>query len=1075
MLGSSLKLTSGKLGGSLNIWKYLNCLVNGETGALTNAKNVAIDSYNDVAYTTPTSGVGIGGVSFDKIYGLSLDSGNTTYYTIPHNITKNALNGLYWTVEYFIYPWFNYRNFSPCSILQLCGSGTTAGSFAAMRMSFNSANDLMMQCSYAGTSWNINKTYLNCLKTNAWQHVAIVRNNTEIYVFVNGIKLDTITVGANLLMQGFYSAIGTDYNLVSMSGQLRTYHVSDIARYTTDFTPITVPINADNNSLFLTLQTPYLIDESRYANSITRTSFEWDACMLTTCSMIPNIGNNLYNSSYVDSAARFRIATRGAVHFAGTNPISVASDTRHNLATTTTPFTVEAIVYAMPAGTYTATKGQVISEPNYGDGKTKLVFGYGDVDANGNFVASTKFAFGFGNSFSGFTICSQEFPYSSTWVHVVGTFDGQHARLYFNGQLVRSISCTAWLARTTASGFEIGKYSELAGGNYWWIGAISALRITHDVVYTPTVPVPTTAPTYVNGTNVLLNFDSLAMDAGPSRSISVVGNVTLDSTQKKFGANSARFQGGYLLVGSHVDNTTGKSDFSFDGWFYRVSNSNESILFDTRDQTSTVSQNRFTIGLTTTGAVYLYANGVTAFSTSAGAFSENQWNHILVQRRNGVITIYVNGAQTGVANTLSTAFTTTAIPLVIGNSSITTQTATYGFNGYIANVRFLATTTLAAFDSFSLPSNAPLENLANTKLNMQTTSIPIGDVTGKSSLMAFGDVSIATLTGQSGNKCIKFNGGYLVDPRGKFDYGIVSNNLTMSAWIYFTSSPTYSQCICSFPSAVSGLSPTLFLTTGGNAQLVYQSNGYLTSTALAINTWHHVAISKYGNYIKLFVNGALIGQISDYSYTRDSIGKLSIGALASTTSSPTNVFYGYMDNIVISRTTGIYRDAFTPEKTKDGFTFDSYIRPDPVDFSSLMTATNPVVASTKASGFTSAWGTQWYWKDANSATVGSSYQQTFKVQIDIKDDYPVLVCFDGSVDETATLTLNGDAASTTAYTMSINQLKKIYFSLTPGKNVLELKITNAYNSGAVSPAGFYARIFRLDTGAVLVNAADWKW
>jgi hypothetical protein len=103
---------------------------------------------------------------------------------------------------------------------------------------------------FAGSNLVIGTT---TVVTDTWYHVAVVRDSSnEFRLYVNGVEEDsttssvTISTVASTLIGRFRS--GTSRYL---DGHIDEVRISDIARYTADFTPQTQPHQNDDNTLLL--------------------------------------------------------------------------------------------------------------------------------------------------------------------------------------------------------------------------------------------------------------------------------------------------------------------------------------------------------------------------------------------------------------------------------------------------------------------------------------------------------------------------------------------------------------------------------------------------------------------------------------------------------------------------------------------------------------------------------------------------------------------------------------------------------------------------------------------------------
>jgi hypothetical protein len=89
--------------------------------------------------------------------------------------------------------------------------------------------------------------------TNTWYHLAIVRSGSTTTAYLNGVSKGTTTHTATIfstnkkIIIGALSETGGD----SMLGYIDEVRISNIARYTSNFTPPSAEFNNDANTLFL--------------------------------------------------------------------------------------------------------------------------------------------------------------------------------------------------------------------------------------------------------------------------------------------------------------------------------------------------------------------------------------------------------------------------------------------------------------------------------------------------------------------------------------------------------------------------------------------------------------------------------------------------------------------------------------------------------------------------------------------------------------------------------------------------------------------------------------------------------
>lgn len=88
------------------------------------------------------------------------------------------------------------------------------------------------------------------LIANQFNHIAVCKNGSSVYLFVNGRKIATTTHKTITLPNAYFTIGGRrDYGDGGSTGNINTYNrvdevrISDICRYTSNFTPPTEPFS----------------------------------------------------------------------------------------------------------------------------------------------------------------------------------------------------------------------------------------------------------------------------------------------------------------------------------------------------------------------------------------------------------------------------------------------------------------------------------------------------------------------------------------------------------------------------------------------------------------------------------------------------------------------------------------------------------------------------------------------------------------------------------------------------------------------------------------------------------------
>lgn len=91
----------------------------------------------------------------------------------------------------------------------------------------------------AGSGWAISGKGMGTAQTiGVWRHYAVVRANNVIYRFENGILIGTDNYTVSISVPSINPVFGAyNYNAVNLDCTIQDFRISDIARYTANFTP----------------------------------------------------------------------------------------------------------------------------------------------------------------------------------------------------------------------------------------------------------------------------------------------------------------------------------------------------------------------------------------------------------------------------------------------------------------------------------------------------------------------------------------------------------------------------------------------------------------------------------------------------------------------------------------------------------------------------------------------------------------------------------------------------------------------------------------------------------------------
>ena len=504
---------------------------------------------------------------------------------------------------------------------------------------------------------------------------------------------------------------------------------------------------------------------------------------------------------------------------------------------------------------------------------------------------------------------------TNAWQHIALVKSGNNIKLYRNGIGGTGVAHSTAVAATANTVIGAGAADSGQSIN----GYIDELRITNGYArYTSNFPVPTgpgedegapLADPFYNYVSLLLpmngsNNSTTFTDKSPSaKTVTPTADAKLLTAVKRYGTASAYFDG----VGDGISTTDvalGTGDFTIEMWINTTSTTQYAQLIGNENPGFTLLINN---GTSTDGKIAIYVGTLVAV-TSAGGYNDGKWHHIAVTRTGTALTIWVDGAS-GATATSSASYSGS------GNLWIGRNNAYAGRDliGYIDDLRI--TKGVARYVANFIPPlpHADYGTLVDPYLGSTSLLMPMEgpnnstgffDRADRLPVTTYGNAKISNAQYKWGLTSAYFdgNGDYLTIPAGtQFAYG--SSDFTIELWLY---------------KAASGSMAILDSTgSGGFGFLVndtqvqsYVTNGatFTVAYSIPLNTWTHIAYSRSGTTLRLFVNGSQVGSNTDSnSYT--SPADLNIGR---NPNSNTAFLNGYIDDLRIVKGFAHYTTNFTP-------------------------------------------------------------------------------------------------------------------------------------------------------------------
>lgn len=369
-----------------------------------------------------------------------------------------------------------------------------------------------------------------------------------------------------------------------------------------------------------------------------------------------------------------------------------------------------------------------------------------------------------------------------------------------------------------------------------------------------------------------VNSSNTFIDSGPNNTIIIPnGSVQINTAQSKWGTGSAYFNGtnAYLTVqDSSLLDLPG--DFTYECWFYPTSVTGSKIRPLIYPWNTSVKY-----------FLYLYNNtlniGGNAARGGTTSIQANTWNHAVLTRSSGSISMWLNGVKE--STSISDSSNIQPSHTWIGGS----DNADEKFLGYIDEVRF--TNGVARYtNTFTPPTEAfwdindyYTEIYANNDVYFHNVSLLLAGEGANTSntiidssnnnftITPNGNVNIRTDQKKYGNSSIYFDGSgdYLSIPSNTA-FGFGTGDFTIECWIYYTGGTGLK---CFLTTDLDGIVNYIYygLTNVDKKLYIYNwNNGTVlsTNTSISNDIWQHHAIVRKNGILYLFLNGIIIGQVN---------------------------------------------------------------------------------------------------------------------------------------------------------------------------------------------------------------------
>jgi len=625
--------------------------------------------------------------------------------------------------------------------------------------------------------------------------------------------------------------------------------------------------------------------------------------------LLPGNGTNgAQNNTFLDSSTNNFTVTRNGNTTQGTfspfsqtgwsnyfdggaNSLTVAANTALDL---TGNFTIEFWAWAVDS-----TTNYMCNGTQSGSGCWRLTM----QPSNGSVVWSMAI-----NTWAGVNISSTTGLFSpNQWVHFAVTRSGNDHKVFINGTVVASTTVAGSLVNTGRI-TQIGYYTD-GNGTYFSKCFFSNLRIIKGTaLYTANFTPPTAPLTAVSGTSLLTCQSNRFIDNSANAFAITVGGIPsvqafapFDPTAAYSTTNvggSAYFDGsGDYLSTSTTQIIPASTTYSVEAWVYLTGD--YSVYREIVTQGSSGNANRWLMFVNITDGTLRIQTGETALSTSF-VVPLNTWTHLAFVNNAGSYNIYANG--TSVASG-SSAMVPQNTYLTVGAF----QTGTEYFQGYISNVRI---SNVAR--SITVPTS-PYTSDGNTRFLMSAANGGITDATAKNVLETVGGAAISTAQSKFGGSSMLFDGtgDYLTFPSSP-NFALGSTDFTVEYWINTAASADDGILqISTTPGGFATSYTNGLMMAVVSGVLYYALGGSSVNTSTTINNgnWRHIAMSRSGSSLKIFVDGT---QVSSATNSNSVTGTyLVVGGYYSTSFT----LNGYINDLRITKGYARYTANFTAPTT----------------------------------------------------------------------------------------------------------------------------------------------------------------
>jgi len=478
-----------------------------------------------------------------------------------------------------------------------------------------------------------------------------------------------------------------------------------------------------------------------------------------------------------------------------------------------------------------------------------------------------KVTFWLGGLTTNFNVISSNTVEIGKWNYIAGVYDSSSSKLkvFVNG-IKTEVTASGTVADSDAN-FLIGASSFGSGDTpaQWFDGQIDDVAIYNTALTDEQIRVIYNTGGSCLGywkfnqsedtnTKLLLHFNGTdgqtsTLDSAGKLTATFVGNAQLDTSQKKFGVSSLLLDGtgDYITLADSTDWHFGSGDFTIDLWV-RFNDLTDNQQFANQY----VDANNFwTFYKNTNNGISFYVRQSSVdevlMSTGNNLVTTNNWYHIAMVRDGANCKIFIDGESKTLTGTdfSTTTLSDLATTLKIGYLASGNEQE---LNGWVDELRIVK--GVAKYTANFTPPTEPYSFFRDNEIN---NDYSFNFVNGPIATTGVFDEAIEMEASSSSY-------GYIATS----EYN--DSQFSISSWIKLESDMTLSAIFSRWDSVGGVNLRTYFIYLGTTNIPTFRissdgtdagANNATATTALSLDTWHHITGTYDGANIKIYVNGVL--------------------------------------------------------------------------------------------------------------------------------------------------------------------------------------------------------------------------